>query len=101
MAQLTPDLLSTTLLAFLTSFIASIAWILAVFREVKVKNYWWAVICLVMTIFSVFFAFIYLQILLGNLESRLAGELYLRSITKWQSLCLVAVSLRFRGRICH
>ena len=101
MTQLTPDLLNTTLLAFLTSFVASIAWIIATFRETQIKNYWWAIVCLMMTIFSIGFAFVYLQVLLGNLESKLAGELYLRSMIKWQSLCFVAVSLRFRGKQCH
>lgn len=101
MTQLTPELLNNTLLAFLTSFIVSIAWILAIFREIEIKNYWWAIVCLMMAIFSVGFAIVYSQVLSGNLESKLAGELYLRSMTKWQSLCLVAVSLRFRGKQCR
>jgi hypothetical protein len=96
MTQLTPELLTTTLLAFLTSAIMTVAWILAVIREMKSKNTWWAIVCFSMVIFGLGFSAVYFQVLFGNLESRLAGELFLRPMVKWQSLSLVAVSLRFR-----
>lgn len=85
-----------TLLAFIVSLIAAVAWGVAVQRQWGSGG--WARLCLVMMLFCLWFGGVYGGVLLGLLDSQAVGQMYLRPAITGLLLASVGVALRFWRR---
>lgn len=86
-----------TWMATITAMLAAAAWGVAMTRQWQSGRAWWA-LCLVVMLLHLYFAGIYLAVLMGVADGQAIGQSYLRPAISGLFLLMIAVALRFWRR---